>query len=133
MNEEQDIIFKSVEEGVDLVEEANTSELVTEDVQKKVRACVVEMVRAAVRKNEVQLRTERDRKDLIAYLNKEMFKRPSLLWSYLWLKRQDPHILNSDSETAKDMPELIDMVKEDTPVDELENKEELYKLLLNPK
>jgi hypothetical protein len=35
LREEQDIFFKSVETGTDLVDEANTTELVTEEVQKK--------------------------------------------------------------------------------------------------
>ncbi|MGD6879538.1 hypothetical protein [Bacillus infantis] len=133
LREDQDIIFKSVEKGTDLLVEANDTELVTEDIQKQVRAYVVEMVRAAVRKNEEQLETERDRKDILAYLNTMIFRKPSLLIDYFWIKRNEPHMLNSNSETARDMPELKEMVKEDIPVDEYDKPEELYKLLLNPK
>ncbi|MEN8697959.1 hypothetical protein [Bacillus infantis] len=42
-------------------------------------------------------------------------------------------MLSNDSKEASEMPELREMVKEDTPVDELDNKEELYRLLMNPK
>jgi hypothetical protein len=133
LRQDQDIIFKRVEKGTDLIVEANNKELVTEEIQKEVRACVVEMVRAAVRKNDEQLNTERDRKEILAYLHTIIFKKPSLLLDYFWFMRNEPHMLSSDSETAKEMPQLREMVKEDKPVDELDNKEELYRLLMNPK
>lgn len=133
LREDQAIIYNSVEKGTDLLVEANDTEIVTEETQRQVRACVVEMVRAAVRKNDEQLKTERDRKEILAYLHTVFFKKPSLLLDYLWFMRNEPHMLSSYSETARDMPELREMVKEDTPVDELDNKEELYRLLMNPK
>ncbi|MGD6898309.1 hypothetical protein [Bacillus infantis] len=133
LREYQDVIFKSVEEGTDLVTKANDTEIVTEDIQKKVRACVVDMVRAAVRKNEEQLKTEGDRKQVLAYLESIRFKKPSIILDYHWFKKNEPHMLSSRSETAEDMEELKAMVKEEKTVDEMDNPEEFYKLLLNPK
>lgn len=130
---DQEIIFNSVEKGTDLIVGANDTELVTEETQQRVRACVVEMVRAAVRKNDGQLKTERDRKEILAYLHTVLFKRPSILLDYFWFMRNEPHMLSSDSETGREMPELREMVKVDKPVYELDNKEELYRLLMNPR
>lgn len=131
--EDQELIFDCVSKGTDLIVKANETEMVTEQIQKEVRMYVVEVARAAVRQNQVQLDTEMDRRNLLAFLDKVALKKPSILMSYLWFKKNEPNMLNSKTEMAKEMPMLKEMVKEDTPIDQLENAEELIALIRNPK
>lgn len=130
---DQKLIFKCVDEGLDLIIEANETEIVTEEIQKQVRQYVVEVVRAAVRQNQEQLDTEGDRKELIRYLGSILIKRPSILPNFLWFWFQSKNMLTSKSKTGRDMEELQEMVKFDKPIDELGNKAEILAAVRNPK
>lgn len=133
MKEDQDLIFNCVDKGTELIVKANETEIVTEEIQKEVRKYVEEMVRAAVRQNQAQLDTERERRELLSYLGSVIFKKPSILLEYLWFKKNEPYMLNSNSPTAKEMGELREMVKEDKTIDNMENADEMIALLRNPR
>lgn len=131
--EDQQLIYDCVVSGTDIIVKANDTEVVTEEDQKEVRKYLVEMIRAAVRQNQAQLDTERDREELLVYLDQVALKKPSILLDYLWFKKNEKNMLNSQSKTAMDMGDLQEMVKEDKPIDEMDNAEEILALVRNPK
>ncbi|MBP2241753.1 uncharacterized protein YfaT (DUF1175 family) [Cytobacillus eiseniae] len=133
INKDQDLIFECVDKGTELIDHANKTEMVNESIQQEVRNYVVKMVRAAVRQNQVQLDTEVDRKELLAYLGREVWKKPSILFDYLWFKKNVSYMLNSSSPTAKDMYDLQEMVSKEKTIDEMENADEMISLIRNPK
>ncbi|WP_053364888.1 hypothetical protein [Bacillus sp. FJAT-27245] len=131
--EDQLLIEEYFRKAVDLVDHANETEYVSETEQKQLRQYVVETSRAAVRQNQEQLDCERSRKALISYLESQLLSSPSILIDYISIKKKEKNLLASDSPTGEDMAELREMVREDKPIDELDNASELIALIRNPK
>lgn len=129
---DQKRIETEVKDGIDLVIEANDSEIVTEDIRSRLRNHIVEMARAGVRQNNQQLEKEEDRQRILTYLEQIRWKNPSILLDYNNLKKKMSHMLSKNSKNGRDMEELTEMVKVDVSPDELPNKQEILNLIRNP-
>ncbi|WP_053364887.1 hypothetical protein [Bacillus sp. FJAT-27245] len=130
---DQRIIEDCFHKGLDLINQANETEFVSEEEQKLVRQYVVEMTRAAVRQNQEQLDCEQNRKALISYLESQLLSTPSIVIDYLSIKSKEKNLLTLNSTTGEDMAELQEMVREDKPVDEMDGTEALIARIRNPR
>lgn len=121
-----------VREGIEWVSKTNDKEITTEDDYKAVRKFNEEMVRCAYRENEIQLKTEQDRKVVLRYLAKKPKKWPL----YAYLKFHDMKMLSSKhKEKVKDMEDLKNTIfrDQDLPIEERPGAESIISGLRNPK
>ncbi|RWR06123.1 hypothetical protein QNH23_17050 [Siminovitchia fortis] len=129
---EQKLIYDCVIQALDLTKRRNEEEMATEEDQKQLRRYVLEMTRATVRQNQVQLDTEQDRKDILDYLGGKILKNPAVLFDFLWLKSKEKHMVTADSPRGRDQGEFQKLLKEDRHLEEGDNAE-IIALLRNPK
>jgi hypothetical protein len=126
----QEIIEKSVENGLRLAATTNDREIVTEDDYKKMRKYNLDMVRSAYLQNEIQLETESDRRIVLKYL----LRKPKYWPLYLYIMYHDMKMLSSRyPNKVREMQSIKNMIfEEDVPLEKQPNAEDVIRLLRNP-
>ncbi|PWW17613.1 hypothetical protein DFO73_12415 [Cytobacillus oceanisediminis] len=131
----QKVIDESVKKADQLWQRGRESLLVTEEDEKEMHGYLVEMIRAQVRLNDIQLQTENERKIIYDYVSS---KKGLLNFTALNLARKlkpyKKHMFSSNSEDAKGWSELRHSVfNDDLEAERQKNAEILSRKLRNPR
>jgi hypothetical protein len=120
---------EAVEKGIDQADQTNDRELVTEEDYKIIREYNRQMVICAFEQNEIQLKTEKQRKIVLNYLA----KKPRYWPLYLYLKWHDLKMLSKSKTNHFERDEVKQLIsKEDRPLEENELAPEKIKKMRNP-
>lgn len=130
--DEQDQIEQAINRAREISERTNREELATEQDQLDMRRCVVDMVRAAYRQNEIQLQTEKERDMIWDYVASNRFSVG--IGTYFKLKKYQKNMMKNTPENKREAEEKGKMVLgEDLPLEQHENAQLVWKKLRNPR
>jgi hypothetical protein len=133
--EYQKVIEESVKKADQLWERGKESQLVTEEDEKEMHGYLVDMIRAQVHQNDIQLQTENERKIIYDYVSskKGLFNFTALNLAKK-LKPYEKHMFTSNSEGAKGWSELRHSVfNDDLEAERQKNAVLVYRKLRNPR
>lgn len=134
--EYQRIIVRCVDKAIDFLSKTNDREILTEEDYYRVRKYKNDMVRSAYRQNEIQLKTEKDRRIVLDYLasNIPWFHLKDWIY-YGYLKFHASRMLSESKfpEEAKETKKLADLIFNEVPLEEDEEAPEILKEYRNPK
>lgn len=134
--EHQTIIAKCVDEAINKITDSNDREILTEEDYYRLRRYKNVMVRSAYWQNEIQLRTEKDRRLVLEYLvsNISWFNLRDWIY-YGYVKFHDIRMLSESKfpEEARETKELADLIFNEVPLEEHEEAPEILKEYRNPR
>ncbi|CAM3858374.1 hypothetical protein GCM10009865_52320 [Aeromicrobium ponti] len=133
--ENQKVIEESVKKADQLWQRGREDLLVTEEDEKEMHGYLVDMIRAQVHQNDIQLQTENERKIIYDYVSskKGLFNFTALNLARK-LKPYEKHMFTSNSEDAKGWSELRHSVfNDDLEAERQKNAVLVYRKLRNPR